>query len=490
MSDKIPLIDMLNIDQACIESNSSDKNRFFDRLSKFTKSISIFGTDIYQGKIYTKSVSGFFQKLRKYLSFLLVGIFMLLPWFEISGRPAVLFDLEQQKFHIFSLTFWPQDAVFLIWLLVLAVFLLIAATVVIGRVWCGFTCPQTVWTFIFIWIEEKCEGDRNQRIKLDKQPWSWKKLYCKTLKHMLWMLVSLVTAYTFVGYFYEIKPLVADTVNLQMNSLGAYWLLIFVLGTYLNAGWLREKVCLHMCPYARLQAVMYTQDTLVVTYDAQRGENRGKRKKGELVNNEQGDCVDCSLCVQVCVVDIDIRDGLQYPCIDCGLCVDACDNVMEKMGLAPGLIKFSSQESSRVEGSAWLRPKTLLLTVSSVIICSMFMYAIYTRDVLSIDVIRDRSGNLYQQVDSAIENIYTVKINNKSALTNSFTLQLEADKHFVISSDPTIYVPRGEVDTLMVRVRINNEAVTSSKNSISFVVKSVDNKQVLARQSSSFIAPL
>ncbi|MEH6442977.1 MAG: cytochrome c oxidase accessory protein CcoG [Oceanospirillaceae bacterium] len=489
MSDKIPLINMLSNEQACIESNLSNKSRFFDRLCKFPKLMSFFGSDVYQGKIYTKSVGGFFQKLRKYLSFILIGIFMLLPWFEISGRPAVLFDLEQQKFHIFSVTFWPQDAVFLIWLLVLAVFLLVAATIVIGRVWCGFTCPQTVWTFIFIWIEEKCEGDRNQRIKLDKQSWSWKKLYRKTLKHALWVLVSLVTAYTFVGYFYEIKPLVADTINFQMHSLGAFWLLILVLGTYLNAGWLREKVCLHMCPYARLQAVMYTKDTLVVTYDAQRGENRGKRKKGELENSQQGDCVDCSLCVQVCVVDIDIRDGLQYPCIDCGLCIDACDNVMEKMGLAPGLIKFSSQENTQAVGSAWLKPKALLLTVSSVIVCSMFMYAIYTRDVLSIDVIRDRSGILYQQVDSSIENTYTVKINNKAALTNSFTLQLEADERFVISSDPTIYVPRGEVDTLLVRVRINNEAVTSYKHSISFVVKSGDNEKVLARQSSSFIAP-
>lgn len=447
-------------------------------------------SDVDQGKIYTKKVRGFFQKLRRYMSWVLLSLFFILPWLEVQNRPAVYFDLEAQKFHIFTLSFWPQDGVFLVYLLVLAAFLLIAATLVIGRAWCGFTCPQTVWTFLFMWVEDKCEGDRNQRIKLDKKALGFNKLLRKTAKHTGWLLISLATAYTFVGYFYEIAPLVADTVTFEMHYLGVFWIIFFTVATYLNAGWLREKVCMHMCPYARFQAVMYTKETLVVTYDRKRGENRGKRKKGATVQNEQlGDCVDCSVCVQVCPVDIDIRDGLQYPCIDCGLCIDACDNIMQKMGFAPGLIRFSAQNDLATKQQAWKKPRVWILGAISLLACAIFGAAIESRESVSIDVIRDRNGALYRTTELGIENNYQVKVNNVGDDQQVFLLDISPSDQFAIVGESKIHVAKGQVDTLIVRVHTKQNSSDRYKSTIKFLVKSRDGNTILAEQNSSFIAP-
>lgn len=482
MSNKIPVTQ--------IYSPSDKKGRGGTHRSNKIDTQSAIATDIYRGKIYTKRVRGYFQKLRRQMSFILLGVFAIIPWLDMGNRPAVLFDLQEQKFHVFSMTFWPQDAVFLVSLLLLACFLLIAATLVIGRAWCGFTCPQTVWTFLFMWVEDKCEGDRNQRIKADKQAWNQSKIIGKFSKHFLWMIISLLTAYTFVGYFYPIKELVVDTVNFNMHYLGAFWLLFFTLGTYLNAGWLREKVCMHMCPYARFQAVMYSEDTLVVTYDEQRGENRGQRKKNQQDNTQLGDCVDCSLCVQVCPVDIDIRDGLQYPCIDCGLCADACDNVMEKMGFEKGLISFASQNDPKRVTKLRHTPKALVIAALSVMACAVFLYFVLIRSALTIDVIRDRNGALYQHTAQGIENVYTVKINNKSAVHNTFVLETDSQSKFKIVSNPVVIVNTGEVDTLMVRVAVQEEDIESSNNRFNFVIKERQSADVLAKQETRFIAPL
>ena len=450
---------------------------------------------INSGKIYTKRTSGYFQRLLRYFSYLLLMLFFVMPWLEIADKPAVLFDLAAQKFHILGMTFWPQDAVFLVYLLVLACILLVAATLIIGRVWCGFSCPQTIWTFLFIWVEDKCEGDRNQRIKLDKQPWSRTKVLRKSTKHTLWILISLATAYSFVGYFYPIKALLIDTFTMQMHYLAVFWLIFFVLGTYLNAGWLREKVCLHMCPYARFQAVMYSEDTLVVTYDTQRGEQRGKRKAStDLATTGLGDCVDCSLCVQVCPVDIDIREGMQYPCIDCGLCIDACDTVMHKMGYASGLIRFSSANDPSGKRNLLKLPKIQWLMALSLTATLVFGYSLLARESLSIDVIRDRSGILYQLRDGGIENTYQVKINNKGAELESFQLAIIAKAPFILRGNNNIYVQRGKVDTLMVSVWIALEDINDYQSDIRFVVRSShqtgENEAPIAEQLSSFIAPV
>jgi len=489
MSEKIPLVNVLPT------ANTELPTRKGALSSKSKLSGNKFGELINAGKIYTKRTSGYFQKLRKIFSYLLLTLFFMLPWITITEQPAVYFDLSAQKFHILGQTFWPQDAGFLVYLLVLACILLIAATLVIGRAWCGFVCPQTVWTFLFMWVEDKCEGDRNQRIKLDKQSLNASKLGKKAAKHSLWILISLITAYTFVGYFYPIKSLVTDTFSFNMHYLGVFWLIFFVLGTYLNAGWLREKVCLHMCPYARFQAVMYTQDTLVISYDAERGENRGRRKANtDTQALGLGDCVDCSVCVQVCPVDIDIRDGMQYPCIDCGLCADACDQVMTKMGYATGLIRFASASDPQRQKSFIRTPKVVLLGLFSFILTSAFAYSIYTREALSIDVIRDRGTQLFQSRDGGIENTYQVNINNKSSQTESFILSLESEQPFEIRGSKSIYVPKGRVDTLLVRVWIDERDIERYRSDIRFVVKpkTLNNKEqaAIAKQLSSFIAPV
>ena len=494
MSEKIPLLNLLHTQTLTSVATGAGEKNPARNSDKFSNRYNVLSADAYRGKIYTKKTTGYFQRLRKKMSFLLLGLFFVVPWLQINSVPAVWFDLKAQKFHVFSMTFWPQDAVFLVTLLVLAAFLLVAATVVIGRAWCGFSCPQTVWTFLFMWVEVKCEGDRNQRMKLDKQSWSWSKVVRKASKHTLWMIISILTAYTFVGYFYQIKPLILETVNAQLHYLAVFWLMFFVIGTYLNAGWLREKVCLHMCPYARFQAVMYTRETLVVSYDQQRGEQRGKRKVGvDASTKGLGDCVDCSVCVQVCPVDIDIRDGMQYACIDCGLCADACDTVMDKMGYPQGLIKFSN-ESGATSKALFKTPKVIFMTISAMLCCLVFVYSVLSRDLLSIDVMRDRSGILYLVTADGVENSYTVKINNKGAQASKFKLEIIADAAFKLVGSQQIQVPRGEVDTLTLRVWINKQDIERYKSSIKFVVKAIgstaDNEnKVLASQISSFIAP-
>ena len=497
MSNKIPVTQIYSPPQdlnrsADLKSTAAQGQllRGFDTLASRRSSQGKKTTGSSLGKVYTKRVRGYFQILRRKLNIVLIGIFVAIPWFNIGTRPAVFFDLQEQKFHIFTLTFWPQDAIFLVALLLLASFLLVAVTLVLGRAWCGFSCPQTIWSLLFIWVEDKCEGDRNQRIKLDAQGWNQSKVIRKSVKHICWIVLSLITAYTFIGYFYPIKTLVVDSLHLKVNYTALFWLVFFSLATYLNAGWLREKVCLHMCPYARFQAVMYTQDTLVVTYDAQRGENRGARNTSKTAVSGLGDCVDCSLCVVVCPVDIDIRDGLQYPCINCGLCVDACNNVMQKMGYKQDLIRFTSHNDPLQKKSIGPRSKALITAIFSVAACVAFAYLILIRAPLSLDVIRDRSGLLYGHSAEGIENIYQVKINNKAVKQSIFVLEIDSNLQYKIVTNPNISVRTGEVGTLLVKVIADSESRQRASRRFNFVIKDSETDQVLASQETRFIAPL
>ena len=291
------------------------------------------------GPIYTRSFTGLFRNFRRLGGGLLFLLFFGTLWLNWNGRQAVLWDLPERKFYIFGATFWPQDFILLSALLIIAAFGLFFITVFAGRVWCGYTCPQSVWTWVFMWCEKVTEGDRNARIKLDQGPASAAKLLRKTAKHALWLGVSLVTAITFIGYFTPVRPLVADLFSFQLDLESLFWVLFFTAATYVNAGWLREQVCIHMCPYSRFQSVMFDKDTLIVSYDAARGESRGARKKGSDPRAQGlGDCIDCQQCVQVCPTGIDIRDGLQIACIGCAACVDACDSIMDKMGYERGLV--------------------------------------------------------------------------------------------------------------------------------------------------------
>ncbi|NNF17691.1 MAG: cytochrome c oxidase accessory protein CcoG, partial [Gammaproteobacteria bacterium] len=407
-------------------------------------------------KIFVHYVGGKFQKLRLYTGWPLLLGYFLLPWVPWGERQAVLFDLPGRQFYIFGITFWPQDFMLLAWLLIIAAFALFAITSMVGRLWCGYTCPQTVWTAVFMWIEKRTEGSRNQRMRLDKQPMSLNKFSRRGIKHLLWIGFALLTGITFVGYFYPIRSLLPDVLTVNAGFWPMAWVVFFTLATYINAGWLREQVCIYMCPYARFQSAMIDKDTLVVAYDGRRGEPRGSRKRGPKPV-EIGDCINCTLCVQVCPTGIDIRDGLQYECIQCANCIDACDQVMDKMGYAKGLIRYASERSLK-EGPAakphFFRARTLGYIGAISVMIGLFAFVLATRIPFAIDVLRER-GELFHIVDDSIRNDYTLKVVNKSQIPMSFNLSVldtgpgsGSSATLKLSIDPRIEVPAGDVLTM------------------------------------------
>lgn len=441
-------------------------------------------------KIYMRRITGFYQRLRRYTGIPLMLGFLLLPWLVIDGRPAMLFDLPERKFHILWLTFWPQDAMYLAWLLVISAFLLFTVTVLVGRVWCGFTCPQTVWTQMFIWAEFVCEGDRNKRIKLDAQPWNFEKIWRKSAKQSIWIAISIITSLTFVGYFTPISELVVNFFTFDLDLVTFFWVALFVGATYLNAGFMREQFCKYICPYARFQAVMYDKDTLTVSYNPLRGEKRGPRKVGDDYKAQGlGDCIDCSWCVQVCPVDIDIRDGLQAECIDCGLCVDACNSVMDKMNYPRGLISFTTEDAIQQGKTKVFRPRLLGYGLMLTIMISLFVYSIATRIPVGLEAQRDRGVRMYRVVGNDIQNVYTVKISNMDRGTHTYDLEVEGDYPFVIEGYRAMPALEGEVLTVPVRVSIPKSALKARKSEIRFRARARENPDLIATHNTTFIGP-
>jgi len=451
-------------------------------------------------KIYTRKISGFFQRIRRYTGIPLILAYLLLPWLVIDGRPAVFFDLPTRQFNVLWVTFWPQDFMLLAWLLIISAFTLFTVTALLGRVWCGFTCPQTVWTLMFISVEHFFEGDRNKQIKFDQQKWSFEKYWRKGAKHGTWVLISFVTGATFIGYFVPIRELllgfiphydpVSEMLVLGVHPAAILWTLFFTGMTYLNAGWLREQVCKYMCPYARFQSVMYDEDTLAVHYDATRGESRGPRKPNEDFKAKGlGECIDCSWCVQVCPVDIDIRDGLQYECINCGLCVDACDSVMEKMKYPKGLIRFTSEDELKTGHTKFLRPRVFGYSFAVIAMFSAFVYVLFMREPLSVDVIRDRGARLYRVNGPNVENVYTVKINNMDQKAHEYSISVSGDYPFKITKRRPISIDAGEIFTIPVRVSVSRALLDKDKTSITFQVQSLSDSNMQAVEETRFIAP-
>lgn len=426
-------------------------------------------------KIYTRRTQGFYQRLRRYSGIPLLGAYFLLPWLTIEDRQAVLFDISSQKFHIFWLTLWPQDGILLAWLLMIAAVALFAVTVMFGRVWCGFTCPQTLWTLMFIWAEDKCEGDRHQRIRLDQQAWSTNKLLRKTAKHSIWLTISFATGFTFVAYFYGGIDLATDALNLNVSYETLFWVGLFTLLTYMNAGWLREQVCKHMCPYARFQSVMYDEDTLLVTYDKERG--------------DKGDCIDCSWCVQVCPADIDIRDGLQYACIDCGLCIDACDNVMEQIGKEKKLIRFSSLNSLKTGSMHFLRPRAIGYGLALIALSMLFVFELINIKPVSLDVVKDRGQQLFVSNDSMIENIYTVKINNKSSSLKDYVLGVKGGYQYFLDGKTSIQLEPGSIAIVPIRIGVSQSDLKETTHKLEFTVYAKQQPTIIATQTATFIGP-
>lgn len=450
--------------------------------------------DLYQKreKIYTRQIEGFFQRVRVFTGWpLLVGYFML-PWLQWNGNQAVLFDLPARKFHIFGLTLWPQDFSLLAWALIISAFLLFLVTKLLGRVWCGYTCPQTVWTSMFMWIEQRTEGTRNQRIKLDKAPWSFAKASKKLSKHGLWLGLAFYTGFTFVAYFTRADNLILDFFEFSVNLWALFWIGLFTLLTYLNAGWLREQVCLYMCPYARFQSVMYDSNTLTVSYDATRGDPRGSRKKDvEPKSQGLGDCVDCELCVQVCPTGIDIRKGLQYECIGCALCVDACNSIMDKMQYPRGLIRYATENEllgKREKKNLFLRLDTLGYGLAISAMIAIFTYTLVTRVPLKIDIIRDR-GQLYDIVgDTKVENTYTAKVMNMSNNKQTFRLHLEDHEHASILGPTTLEVGPGDLSEFPFRISMHSQHAKLPVIPITVKLSSTD-KTLQASAETRFLSP-
>ncbi len=450
-------------------------------------------------KVYIRKITGFYQSIRRYTGIPLLLGFLILPWLVIDGRPAVYFDLPMRQFYVLWATFGPQDGMLLAWLLIIAAFALFTVTALLGRVWCGFTCPQTVWTLMFIWAEHLCEGDRNKRIKLDQSDWNLEKVTRKSSKYLLWFVISFVTGATFVGYFYPIAdlfagflPVMSDSgmVVLDGNNTVIFWTLFFTVMTFMNAGFLREQVCKYMCPYARFQSVMYDQDTLAVHYDSARGEKRGPRKpKEDYSTKGLGDCIDCSWCVQVCPVDIDIRDGLQYECINCGLCVDACNAVMEKMEYPRGLIRFTS-EDQLVNGSThYIRPRVFGYLTILVVMASVFIYTVANREPITLDVDRDRGTRMYRVQGDTIENVYTLKVHNMDSQAHEFKLIVEGPHPFTIKRYKAVPIEKNEIFTFPVRISAKKSDLQTVKTTVTFTIQSTSNNAIIASESTTFIAP-
>ena len=447
--------------------------------------------------IHPRAVHGWFAGWRWALVWATQIVFYGLAWLPWNGRQAVLFDIAHRKFTIFGLVFFPQDIIYLTVLLVIAALSLFLFTAVAGRLWCGYACPQTVYTEIFLWVEEKIEGDRPARLKLDAAPLSARKLALKVAKHGAWIAIALWTGFTFVGYFTPIRELWHAVWSFSTGPWETFWVLFYGFATYGNAGWMREQVCKYMCPYARFQSAMFDRDTLIITYDEARGEPRGSRpRKTDPKALGLGDCVNCGLCVEVCPTGIDIREGLQYQCIGCAACVDACNRVMDRVGYPRGLIRYDTENGL---ANRWPRKQLLrrvrrprVLVYSSVLaaLAIALLAHLALRIPLKVDVIRDR-GALGREVENGqVENVYRLVLINSAEIPRTLRLGVGGIDSIYIASATEVSVPAANTQAVAVRVRVPPErAARPGMNPIEFSVTATDDASVSVREKSTFFVP-
>jgi cytochrome c oxidase accessory protein FixG len=448
-------------------------------------------------KIYVRAVHGGFARWRWGLVFATQLVFYGVPWLAWNGRQAVLFEIAERKFYIFGLVLWPQDVIYLTALLIIAAFALFLFTAVAGRLWCGYACPQTVYTEIFMWIEKKIEGERVARMKLDGSALSLEKFVVKAVKHVAWLAIALWTGYTFVGYFSPIRGLGIRAITWQLGPWEAFWILFYGFATYGNAGFMREQVCKYMCPYARFQSAMFDRDTLIIAYDRERGERRGPRsRKADPKSAGLGDCVDCNICVQVCPTGIDIRKGLQYECIGCAACIDGCDQVMDRMGYPKGLIRYASENA--LEGhldraamlKRMLRPRTAIYTGVLVVIVAAIGVSLALRNPLKVDVIRDRGALARESAPGVIENVYRVQIMNTDESARTFTIAATGLPDVTVAGvEQPIAVGAAGTRLVPVRLQVPVDAGTPGSHPIEIVVQSTDEPKLVRREKSTFMLP-
>ena len=491
-------------------------------------------------KVYPREVSGKLNRLRVAAVFWLLGMFYVFPWLRWDGRQAVLFDLPARKFHVFGLTFWPQDFLFLALLLIIAAMALFFFTALAGRLFCGYACPQTVWTEVFLWIENWTEGDRGKRMKLDAGPWNRDKILRKGSKHFLWLLFALWTGFTFVGFFTPITDLWARAWPFAWGGWETFWVLFYALATWGNAGFLREQVCKYMCPYARFQSAMFDRNTLIIAYDPMRGEPRGPRKRGlgsvlerarglldkvtaydyvfrtsqhptaadnrlqahgtitfagagvqvepmpKFAPDQLGDCIDCTICVQVCPTGIDIRNGLQYECIACGACIDACDDVMDKMGYPHGLIRYSTQNAIDGKSTRVLRPRIFVYGFILLGLVLAWGWGVTHRTDLITEVLRDRNA-LYREVgDGVVENSYTLKLVNKGQHDNRYRITLKTDTPGIVLGEGEYTTQVDAEQVLSLPLRVSAPDSIRGRHEVVFHIESLDGVSKQTVQSSYF----
>jgi len=430
-------------------------------------------------KIYPRSVSGVFSRWRWILVFLTQIIFYGLPWLEWGQRQAVVFDLGARRFYIFNLVLYPQDFIYLTGILVISAYSLFLFTAVAGRLWCGYACPQTVYTEIFLWLEKLAEGDRSMRMRRDAAPWTLEKLARKAWKQFMWITLALWTGFTFVGYFTPIRVLAGEFARWDLGSWEIFWTFFYAFATWGNAGFMREQVCKYMCPYARFQSAMFDKDTLIVTYDKERGEPRGARsKKADPAALNLGACVDCSLCVQVCPTGIDIRNGLQYECIGCGACADVCDTVMDKVGYARGLVKYSTEHALEQHWTRdqtvrhVFRPRVLIYTAILAVVVVAMSVSLALRIPFKVDVVRDR-GSLARIADGGkIENVFRIQVMNASEVTQNFHLSVDGLPNLIVSSETDISVESTQSRWVAVRLQLPYEGAEPGSHTIHFKIES------------------
>jgi len=421
-----------------------------------------------EGKIHPRAVSGWFARWRWVMVWATQILFYGLPWLSWNGRQAVLFDLGARRFYIFDLVLYPQDFIYLALLLILCAYALFFFTAVAGRLWCGYACPQTVYTEIFMWVEHHTEGDRVARMRLDKSPWTFEKIWRKGTKQAIWIAIGLWTGFTFVGYFTPIRELAAGVASFSLGPWELFWVLFYGFATYGNAGFLREQVCKYMCPYARFQSAMFDRDTLIISYDPGRGEPRGSRaRSADHKSLGKGDCIDCTLCVQVCPTGIDIREGLQYECIGCAACIDVCDSVMDKMNYPRGLIRYVTENGLENKWSArqmWgrvARPRVIVLGLILLGIATAFVVSLSLRSPLKVDVVRDRGALARMVEDGRIENVYRLQLMNATESPMHLQVSVDGIAGAEISSNPRIEVAPTEARWMPVRVQVPPEVAMS-----------------------------
>ncbi|NMG76962.1 cytochrome c oxidase accessory protein CcoG [Aromatoleum diolicum] len=463
------------------------------------------------GKIHPRSVTGSFNGWRWAMVWFTQILFYGGAWLNWGERQALLFDIAERKFYVFGLVLWPQDALLFALLLIIAATALFLVTAVAGRLFCGFACPQTVYTSVFRWIETRIEGDHLARLRLDQSPPSARKLGLKGAKHLAWLAIAGWTGITFVGYFTPIRELLTNLGPGELGPWEGFWVFFYSLFTYVQAGFAREMVCLHMCPYARFQSVMFDHDTVTISYDAARGEPRGRRGAAKsatqalavsATSTARGDCVDCTLCVQVCPTGIDIRDGLQYQCINCGLCADACDDVMVRVGSPTGLIRMASEHELAIAPAAQVesparsayrgalrRPRAVAYAIALAAFSILGAWMVANRPALRVDVLRDRNALLRESVDGSIENAYTLKLMNLREAPRAFRVAVDGAAGVRIIGDDTFTVDAGRVLPATVTVAAAPAAERRGSQPIRFHIEALDDPAAEVTEHSTFLLP-